>query len=151
MTGWEKTVEIRNPSHINLGDGTKLYQHWLSCQKWKKLPVLKFVRAVKSNLRKRFGDTMVKKKRKIQWLDVSDDDKTSEDEDGDEGQQAGKGRARAIVKGRESKRQKGTWAGTAGLMNLGEIIWRNQMMMVQINRALLLELRGAQTRVLTSK
>jgi hypothetical protein len=71
MTGWKETIEIRDPSHINLGDGTKLYQHWLSCQKQKKLPVLKFVRAVKANLRERFGDTKVKKKKKVQWLDVS--------------------------------------------------------------------------------
>jgi len=36
-------------------------------------------------------------------------------------------------------------------MNLGKITWRNQIMIIQINGALLLELRGAQTRVLTSK
>ena len=50
MDGWENTVEIRDPSKINIQDATKLYDHWRTRQKQKRSPVFKFVKALDSRV-----------------------------------------------------------------------------------------------------
>jgi hypothetical protein len=93
MDGWENTVEIRDPSKINIQDATKLYDHWRTRQKQKRSPVFKFVKALDSDKRRKL-DMKGQRKRKRTTEDEYDssdldgskdekDDSSSDDEEGD--------------------------------------------------------------------
>lgn len=84
MEGWETTVEIRDPSKINLQDATKLYDHWHTRQKQKKLQVFKFMKALPSDKRSKFNlKAQRKRKRSTQEdkYDTSDLDDKEDDTD----------------------------------------------------------------------
>ena len=85
MEGWENSVKIRDPSHINLADGTKLYNHWRKRQREKKPAVLKFVKAVESDKRRKLDEKPQKKRKRSRKEDGdSTEDDDSEDEETEE-------------------------------------------------------------------
>ena len=110
MTGWEDDVMIRDPSHINLADALKLYNHWLAMQKKKKSPLLKFVQALDTDKRESLGAKKVKKSRKPPvWMNVSTDDDMDSDEESDKKQ----GKGRRTGKGKDRSKEKGKSKGKA--------------------------------------
>jgi hypothetical protein len=94
MEGWENTVEIRDPSKINIQDATKLYDHWRTRQKQKRLQVFKFVKALASDKRTKF-DVKGQRKRKRSTQEDKynssdlDEDNDEEDHSSSDGEKSG--------------------------------------------------------------